>query len=133
MYIIIFFTYMRRWGFQLRHRIELMRDRTTSAYSRERNKSASARKKTAAMNKFSNFLRNETIVATLWIIEQLAFMVLKERDLISLQTTPLIIFAMKVVQRLTEWLMVSRILILAPSPACALHHKITNSFLTDNN
>ena len=99
---------MGHLGHRLNHRIELMRDRTTSAYTRQRNKSASARKKSAALDKYSAFLRNEAIVATVWIIEQMACMVLKEQNVISLQTTPLVIFAMKVVRRLTEWLMVSR-------------------------
>ena len=124
MYILVFSMYTRRRTLRLKHAIELMRDRMTSAYTRQNNESTSERKKTAAADKFSNSVRNESLIATVWIIEQVALMALKERNIISLQTTPLLIFALKVIQRLTEWLMVSRTqnFIFA---ACILHYKVT--------
>ena len=94
--------FTRYWGVKLLNRLKSMNARTTTSKETEGSK-----KKNAALKRFKNFLIWEAIAASIWIMEQGASVALKYSYLVSLSKSPMIIFAMKVTQRGTEFVMMT--------------------------
>ena len=101
-YMIGFGVFTRYWGVKLLNRLKSMNARTTTSKETEGSK-----KKNAALKRFKNFLIWEAIAASIWIMEQGASVALKYSYLVSLSKSPMIIFAMKVTQRGTEFVMMT--------------------------
>jgi hypothetical protein len=104
LYLILFFLYMKHWGLKLLDRLESMNNRTSIAGGKD---TKSSIKKNAALRRFQNFLAWESIVSSVWLAELTASSILKSYAILTLETKngALAVFALKVVQRGTEWIM----------------------------
>ena len=71
---------------------------TASQSASRRNSSGDQNKREKAVTRFTTFLMTEALLAFLNLAEQAANIFLKERDLISLEETPHVIFLLKVLQ-----------------------------------